>query len=117
MSRLPWPGDAVRTTGLLNKRMGAETGIDTPGEYAWTGPLTIGPEGISGAGVASLRRVYGDLLLVEEVLDDAGWFALCQQHVEQVEGGGDSLSSYVAITLQAMGFGVLMERLRWERGS
>ena len=113
--KLPQPGDAVKTVAVLNERMGAATGVSTPGEIAWTGTLVISDRGLSGPGLDPLRRVYGDLFSVDEVIEEAGWLTLCEATGREIDDGYDPFSSCVALALQAMAFGVLMERLRWER--
>lgn len=116
MSRLPQPGDAVKAARVLNERTNAAVGIERGDEMVTTGPLVITPDGVTGEGLSALLAVYGDLFEVNETLNDAGIARLIGNHEQDVESGVESLpSALVAIGLQGIAFGVLMERLRWER--
>lgn len=116
MSRLPQPGDAVRATRVLNARMDAAVGANENNDAVATGPLVITADGVTGAGLAGLLRAYGDLFDLTEVLNDSGFGGLAWRHERDVEEDGESLpSALVMYGLQGVAFGVLMERLRWER--
>lgn len=117
MSRLPQPGDAVKATTLLNERLNAAVGVGKDDAIVRTGSVTLDPSGLHGPGVPSLLAIYGDLFDITETLDDAGFAGMLTAHEKDLEAGNDMLDScLVAIALQSIAFGVLMERNRWERG-
>lgn len=116
MSRLPQPGDAVLASRALNGRVDAAVGANEDNPIVRMGGIVLTEDGITGPGVPVLLSVYGDLFDVTETLDDAGWAGLLSAHERDIEAGEDTLdSTLIAVALQAVAFGVLMERLRWER--
>lgn len=118
MSRLPQPGDAVKATTILNARLAAGVGASEEDVIVRTGSVTLDETGLHGPGVPSLLAIYGDLFDITETLDDAGFARMLEAHMADVVSGGDTLdSALVAVALQSIAFGVLMERNRWERGS
>jgi hypothetical protein len=118
VSRLPQPGDAVKATRVLNARMDAAVGANEDNDAVTTGDLVISADGVTGEGLVGMRRAYGDLFDISEVLTESGFGGLAWRHERDVETGEEPLASaLVMYGLQGVAFGVLMERLRWERAS
>lgn len=116
--RLPQPGDAVKATRVMNGRMEAAVGATDPRELVTAGEVVLADDGITGPGAQALFAIYGDLFDITETLNEAGFARMLLNHEREVEGGEERLdAALVAVALQGVGFGVLMERLRWERGS
>jgi hypothetical protein len=114
VSRLPQRGDAVRAAEALNARVNAAVGGSEDRPLVVTGETHINMRdgSLSGEGAESYRRVYGDLMDVAEVTGACG-LSLAEHHMPSILATGDPLP----LILQCVAFGVLMERLRWERGS
>jgi hypothetical protein len=116
--RLPLPGDAVRAAAVLNERVEAATGASRDVDFVDAGWVRFTPDALEGPGASAFHRAYGDLFSMLEVMGDAGFGALITNHRLEIESGASTAdTALTAIVLQGIAFGVLMERLRWERGS
>jgi hypothetical protein len=116
--RLPLPGDAVRAAAVLNERVEAATGAGRDVDMVDAGWAEFTPTAIKGPGASAFHAAYGDLFDMLETMGDAGFGALITNHRREIESGSSTAdTALTAIVLQGIAFGVLMERLRWERGS
>lgn len=112
MSRLPEKGEATRAVTVMNERILAGTAAAAGDTMIDVGSLEIGESGlVDGVALEALRRVYGDLFDIEEVLFAASRTLV--QFMDDLDAGMPT-DTIASLLLQGFGLGVLIERARWQ---
>jgi hypothetical protein len=114
----PEKGDVRRAVEAMNRRVEAAMDMDegtTPGLID-IGTTRVDAGATSGDGANVMRRIHGDLVDTGEFVDVAvGWAHPLVSAMAR--GAVDPVSALVSLSIQAVAFGALMERQRWERES